>query len=288
MNAIARDSVSGASPRVPSIPWTVRMRGGSGLGDSIYVRIVAEHLVGLGRAVTVCSNYPDLFRDLEVKIEPFGRDRINVLAHYTAGKANPASTQWEDVQRSAGVSDVPLAFTWAPQNSALVAAIAERAAGRPVVLVHAGRQPMARADGFGRALLPEQAAFEQILAALSDCYLVGVGRDRPLYRLPVDEDLNGSTSVADLVDIFQACDGVLAQCSFAVPLAECFGRPLLAVWSRRGLASGNTYIARITPRKILTVHTSRHVVDDETPEVIAEAARYLRAALAGEVLACGS
>lgn len=290
MTITMRDPVSGAVVRQPgSHPYGAkRIRGGSGLGDSVYVRPIADYFVARGDPVTVCTDYPDVFRGSGVTTERFGRDRINVLAHYVRGKTDTRTTQWEDVQASAGVRGLELAFPWEPQNPGLVAALRDRAAGRRLVLVVGGRAPMGRKDGFGIELLPSEQTFGRAVAALGECYLVGVGRDKPIYSFPVHENLNGSTSVADLLDLFQACDGVLAQCSFAVPMAEVFDRPLLAVWAARGLCAREPYIRQITPQKILSKPTSSAVADNEPAEVIEAAARALVERMQGRASACAS
>lgn len=247
---------------------SLRVRGGSGLGDSLYVRPIVQHLLHRGQRVTVATDYPGVFSGLDVNLERFNRTNMDIVAHYVTGKADPRTTQWQDICRSARL-DVPLRFEWSVLNASLIADLRQRAGDRPVVLVHGGRAPMGRTDGFAHELLPCQRAFEAVLGALSDCFLVGIGNARPLYRLPVHTDLNGGTSVADLMDLASACDGLVAQCSFAVPLAEGFDKPLLAVWSAGGLTSGTPYISQITPQKVLSKPTSRFVVDEWTPDGIA-------------------
>ena len=247
----------------------IRIRGGSGIGDSIYVRVVAEHLVRQGKTVTACSDYPDVFIGSGAAVEPFTRLRINVLAHYSARKPNPLTTQWEDVCDTAGVGRIPLRFDWAVRNQVLVDDLRVKAGGKPIVLVHGGRTPMGRVDGFGSELLPRREAFDAVLGAFADCYTVRIGKAQQIYPLQVDVDMNGGTSVSDLLDLFWSCDSVIAQCSFAVPLAECFGKPLLTVWSARGLASGQPFIRQITPRKIIGAE-ARYVVDDWSEEKIRE------------------
>lgn len=249
----------------------IRLRGGSGLGDAIYVRPIAEHLVARGERVTVLTDYPDVFLGAGVQLERFSRRNVTHLAHYTGGKQRPHTNQWQDVCGSAGVS-TPLQCSWETQNHALVGELLARAAGRPLVLVHGGRVPMGRTDGFGRELLPRQDAFERVLAALSGCFRVRIGKGEELYPLPADLDLNGSTSVADLMDLGAACDAVVGQCSFAIPLAEIFDKPFLGVWSSEGLRSRETWVRLVTPQKILSKPTSRAVVDDEAPADLMEKA----------------
>jgi hypothetical protein len=222
------------------------------------------------------ADYPDVFIGSGAAVEPFTRARINVLAHYSARKANPLTTQWRDICDTAGVGRIPLRFDWAVRNGDLVDGLRAKAAGDPIILVHGGREPMGRIDGFGMELLPRRAAFDAALGVFADCLTVCVGNATQIYPLHVDEDLNGSTSVSDLLDLFWSCDAVVAQCSFAVPMAECFRKPLLAIWSSRGLASGNQFIRTIAPRKILEAPTSSHAMDDWSADQIMGAARKMR------------
>lgn len=251
-----------------------RIRGGSGLGDSIYVRPIAEHYMRQGHAVEVCTNYPDVFLGSGAHVVPFSRTKIDVLAHYTRGKFDPKTTQWQDVCIAAKVDPkLPLRFQWSVRNTELVSRMLAKADGRPIVLVHGGRTPMGRNDGFGLELLPERRAFDAALMALDGCFTVRVGGNDERYGLATRENLNGATSVADLLDLAVACDGMLAQCSFAVPLAEVFGKPLLAVWSAKGLAAKSAFVRAITPQKILSAPSSRYVMDDWSASRIADIAR---------------
>lgn len=250
-----------------------RIRGGRGFGDALYLRPIAEHFVRAGQPVAVLSGYSDVFIGSGATVEPFNRNGgANIIAHYVSGKAKQGTTQWQDVCRSAGVA-VPLRFEWTVQNAALVDRLKADAAGRPIIVVHGGREPMDRKDGFGMELLPTKAAFDAALGALADCYLVQVGNATQIYPLPVDVDLNGSTSVADVLDVASICDGVVAQCSFAIPLAEVFDKPLLAVWSARQARSRETFIAQTTPQKVLSAPRDSFVVDNWSEREIRDATR---------------
>ena len=251
----------------------VRMRGGSGLGDAIYLRVVAEHFVSCGKFVTVCSDFPDVFIGSGVdKVQPFDRFNIDVLAHYTAGKRDPTTNQWQDMCHSAKIlTPLPLRFTWEVKNNGLIDSIKDQAAGRRVIVVHGGRTPMGRVDGFGKELLPKREAFGIVLDELGHCFTVRVGKEPDIYPLPVSLNLNGSTSVTDLLDLGVSCDGVVGQCSFAIPLAEVFDKPLLCIWAAHGMQYNmHPYIQQITPKKVLSKPTSKFVVDDWPKEKIRE------------------
>lgn len=247
----------------------MRIRGGSGLGDSIYLRPICDHYAERG-PVTALSDYPDVFLGSAAKVEKFSR-QAEVVAHYVQGKRNTKTTQWEDVQQSAGLNGIPLSMPWAVRNVALIERIRLAAGNRKVVLVHGGREPMGRKDQYARELLPRSDAFAHLLAGLDECFLVGVGKEAPIYSLPVSVDLTGETSVSDLLDLAYACDAVVGQVSFAIPLAEVFDKPLLVLWSARCFASEEILIRTITPQKLLTKKTSWYAVDDS--EFVTEEAR---------------
>jgi len=267
-----RDGVSGRTIN------RIRVRGGSGLGDAIYIRPVAEYYARKGDEVTVCCAYPEVFAGAKgIKVEGFSRDRIDVLAHYVGGKKRIDKNQWQDIAISAAVPDLALSFRWSIRNRALVDGIRADAGDRPVVLVHGGRAPMGRADGFGKELLPEKRAIDRVLAELGDCFRVRVGHGEKLYGLEVDVDLNGSTSVSDLMDLGWSCDGALGQCSFMIPLCEAFDKAFLAVWAASGMeAHRHPYIKAITPAKIFSKPTSIAVIDTWQPERIREVVNEFR------------
>jgi hypothetical protein len=255
----------------------IRIRSGRGLGDSIYLRAVVDHLVGAAHRVCALSDYPGIFAGSGASVEPFTREGSMRIAHYSESMPDQSVTQWASILRRAGLpADVPLRIKWTVQNPALVERIRAQAAGRPLILVHGGRVPMERTDGYGADLIPRREAFDCALGALGDCYRVRIGKAPHLYPLQVDADMNGSTSVADLLDLASVCDGVVAQCSFAVPLAEAFDRPLLAIWAAAGMKSTTTYLRGITPAKVLSKVTSRFAIDNWPAEQIAEAARAFR------------
>lgn len=237
-----------------------RIRGGRGLGDSIYLRPFVDHFLRRGEQVTVLSEYPEIFAGLQCTVDRFDRSRSkwNVLAHYTRGKAVPSTTQWEDICNSAGVA-LPLAITWTCRNPALVQELRAMAKGRPIVLVHAGRTH----EWAGTALLPKPEAFAAVLAGFRDCFTVAIGKGARRYSVPVSLDMQDRTSVSDLIDLAQDCAAIVGQCSYAVPLAEVFDKPLIGVWAADGMkASQHPFVRQVTPRKVLSKPSSMAVIDD--------------------------
>ena len=272
-----RDSVSGA---VIADPRSLgkRIRGGRGFGDAIYVRPIAEYFARLEYRVTVMSDYADVFIGSGVEVEPFNRDRINVTAHYTLGKHDPRTTQWQDVCRSAGV-ETPFCFTWSLRGSALLDQVIGKAKGKPIILVNGGREPMNRIDGFGRSLLPERCVFDHLLSCFGDCFTVRIGKGRAIYPVKCDLDLSDATKVADVLDLTQIAAGVIGQCSFAIPLGEVFDKPVLVLWSHGIEKSPHPFIACMTPAKLLSKPTSAFVRDDVGVKGIEQAAAEFSARL---------
>lgn len=248
-----------------------RIRGGSGLGDAIYLRPFVEHFLKMGEQIEVCTAYGDVFAGLGgVTVSPHRRDNIDVVCHYVSGKSRPDTNQWQDICAMAGLT-VPLSFRWTVRNQVLVKDLELMAAGRPIVMVHGGRAPMGRTDGFGSELLPKRAAFDAVMDVLIDCFTVEVGKDRELYPLRAAVDLHGRTSVSDLMDIASVSAGIVGQCGWVIPMAEAMDKPLMAVWSAHGMEhTRHPYIRSITPGKVLSKPTSLHVVDDWNSDRIKE------------------
>lgn len=261
---LARIDSSAARP-ARSAATFIRLRGPSGLGDAIYLRPIADYFAGGPRPVIVTSNYPDAFRGIKVEVVPFEKKSVDTVAHYSSGKHLRGTSQFQDMCISAGVpSTLPFCINWKPLNHELIERVKEEAKGRKILLVHGGRTPMGRPnDPMALELLPKEGFFCSVVDQFQDCLRVRIGKGDEQYPIPFDLDLQGETSVTDLFDLAQLCDGVVAQCSFAVPLAEIFRRKLLAVWSGSGMRSLSQFIRLITPDKVLGFpQTSRYLIDE--------------------------
>lgn len=246
------------------------VRGGSGLGDSIYLRPIVEHLKKQDKTIQVLTNYPEVFRGLKIYTDKFRKHPVDICAHYSPSKSREDTNQWQDSRIAAGiVDDIPLTFSWPIKNQAIIDDVKARAHGKKIVLLHGGRVPMGRVDSFGREILPEKKAFDIVLGQFQDCFIVKVGRRNDvLYPLDAHYDLSGRTSVAELFDLFSACDMVIGQCSFIIPLAEGLDKPLLCVWSQKGLVSNTRFVKTITPQKIFSKLSSKFVIDSWSSEQI--------------------
>ncbi len=239
------------------------IRAGKGLGDSLYLQGVVRHLVEKGQSLSVCSNWPEVFRDLPVKVEPFRRN-ADINAHYTLRKGRPETDQFEDCCLQAGIREpVEFRLDWKATKSLI------DGLPKPVVCVLIYRLPMDRADGFAADLLPDFRQMQRMIDALKGrATIVQIGSGKPLKHYEgIDLDLANKTSVSELLDVASKADGFLGYCSFLVPLAESLDKPALFLWSSKGVVSRTPYIRQITPKKILHKESSLYVFDaDPNPE----------------------
>jgi hypothetical protein len=242
------------------------IRGGSGLGDAIYLQSVARHFVERGQRLRVHSAWPDVFRPLgdRVTVAPFRRDGIDILAHYSLRKGR-GTNQFEDCCIQAGLKPpFDLRLDWALTDVSLVANLLAKADGRKILLVQLPRSPMGRTDGFGAELLPDCHVIQYAIDRLRErAMVVQIGSGEPVFRFSgIEVDLANQTTVSQLLDVGFAADAFLGYCSFIIPLAESFSKPALLVWSARGLRADRVFVRQITPKKVLFRPSSKHVIDD--------------------------
>lgn len=277
------------------------IRGGSGLGDSLYLQAIVRHLIQKGESVEACTDWPDLFEPLAIlakgrlELSPFRRTDVDRIAHYVSRKSVPGTSQFEDCCIRAGVAGpIDLRLDWEVKATATAAFFEMRpgqmrASGQalwPVILVALPRSPMGRSDGFGAELLPDCRAIQRIIDRLHGrAFIVQVGAGEPMFAFDgLNLDLANRTTVRQLIDVASLADGFIGYPSFMVPLCESFAKPGLFVWSRRGLnASGvrPDFIRTITPGKVLHRETSRAVLDDVYSPDLDEAADALHFACGG-------
>lgn len=236
------------------------IRGGSGLGDSIYLQAVCRYLLSKGHALKIHTNYPDVFRNLrgEYEIAGFSKININILAHYSMRRKIKGFSQFEDCCIEAGLKEpVELKLDWQATSNTIK---------KPYAVVGLPRSPMARTDGMGAELLPCMKAYQRIIDKLkAQGYLiVQVGAGEPLHKLQnIDVDLANQTSVSELIDVVSLSDFVICYPSFLVPLAESLDKRYVTLFSHRGLVSPKIFLRQITPDKVMHCKDlGRFVVDE--------------------------
>lgn len=246
------------------------IRGGMGLGDSLYLQGVVRYFVEKGERLEVCSKWPEVFRHYgdEIRVVPFRRNNIQILAHYSLRKPRTDTNQWQDCCITARIQEPwSLELNWKPQ-SALIPD------GKPYIAVSLPRIPMDRIDGFGLSLMPDWRVLQRVMDSLQQRYrIVQIGSGKPVHQFSgIDIDLANKTTVGELIDVAHGAAGFLGYCSFIVPLAESFNKPSLIVWSHKGLQDKHAYIRQITPRKVLSKPSSHWVMDNNEAEIDAASA----------------
>src|SRR5665647_405689 len=98
------------------------------------MRPVVDYYLKQGQ-VTVCSNYPDIFKGSGASVEPFSRDNIDVIAHYSQARDNPNTTQFQDVCNCAKAGELQLRFDWQVDNQNLIGNLKLKANGKKIILV---------------------------------------------------------------------------------------------------------------------------------------------------------
>lgn len=270
----------------------LKMRAGSGLGDSIYLQSIARYFVEQGHDVEVSTDYPDVFLPLAphyrtipmLKAQPF-----NVIAHYTQRRQNPAyrEDQFQSMCITAGIpADTELRMDWVVRNQALVDDVTRRAAGRKIVLVTLPREPFGRVDGMGLSLFPDCRLIDAMVAHFGDrAFVVQVGalkaksdgreyKARPLFTYKrVDLDLTDKTSISDLLDLSLTADLNIGQCSWIIPMAESFNKPLIVLWGHGVRTDRNAFMQSVTPEKVLHGKKSFFAWDDWPIDKVIERAQ---------------
>ena len=208
------------------------VKGASGFGDSIYVRVIVEWLI-INRPdeYAVATRYPDVFNDLNVKIIGYNdvKDRIDYDCRYLYAKSNPATTQWDDMLKRANLPYFPFTSGLKYFRTDL----------REInTLVIPPYSPMNGAKG-SEPMKPSTNDFFNLI--------------KPYENITF---LTKKQAFLELVNMFNSSKLIISQTGWAVALAEMLDKPILNIFTRRALEGAYKFIATITPKKIHTKQTS--------------------------------
>jgi len=246
------------------------IRGSSGLGDSIYLYPVAKHYKDKGQDVKVTSNYPEIFRDLNIEVIRFRKGNGDMIVS-SGSRRNFPTRQFEDVCVLAKIQGkIELKIPWKQRNGKLIRRATERMGNKRMMIVMASYMPFGRNDNFGEELMPNYKVMDMLIQAChNEFYIVLVGKGRQYHRFNgIDLDLSNKTSVSDLLDLVNISSVVVSQHGFMTPLCEALDKKLFSFFSRRGLKSQKSFLSKITPQKIIMKKSTAWVVDDEPIEQI--------------------
>jgi len=248
----------------------IEIKASKGLGDALYLRAIALHLLERGEAVTIFTLWPEAFHGVAATVK--GLDQLTgaedlELAAYCVFCRNPALERQDQFTRAClqvGIREpVALRLDWKVRNPALVERIKAQAGGRPILVY----QPNKKANNPEQALLrPRSEAFNAHLAAQRECFRVKVGTHHALDRdegAPCDLDLFDRTSVSDVIDIATAADRFFGETCWLLVAAEALDKPFTCMFSRRGLASPRRRVCNVTPALVFhKPHLTTAVFDE--------------------------
>jgi hypothetical protein len=214
----------------------------SGLGDGIYLHPICKHLAKKDKIILL-SNYPDIYKDLNIEVKPHKTPGLHVdmRLSYVGRKPIQETNQYQDLLISGGLPDIPFEIEWKITNKLYKT--------KKVCLYPEEYKPLGREDGFGKELNIDWSIIDKLKEKYKDeIEFIKVGQ--------------GITTIIQLIDYAAQCDFSIAPVGHLLSLSEIFNKPILTIFSRRGLSSSNPFIFNITPKKVLCKNTSKYIIDD--------------------------
>jgi hypothetical protein len=239
-----------------------------GLGDAIYLRAIVLHLLERGDEPTVFTRWPDVFADIPATVKRVedvtGAEDLRHAMYclFCRVPAVRALDQFALACLQAGILEpVALRMDWKIKNDRLVDDIRRRAGSRRILLF----QPVKCANADQEALRPKQDSFARFIAG-GDGFRVKVGNPAHIRAgdaTPCDLDLIGKTSISDVFDVASVIDSIYCEPCFLLPLAEAMDKPVVCMFSRRGLASKVERVYNVTPERLFhKKHLATAVYDE--------------------------
>lgn len=245
----------------------INIRGAGGLGDAIYLYIVANYYKKKGYDVTLRTRYPEMYKQIGINTEKFYKiPKADITAGYSNRKEILKTNQYQDILINSNIPiDEPFIIDWKIQDERKIRQLKERVGKKKILFISMPHKVFGRDDGYGREMLPDFKKMQTALLHIKrkGYYVIQVGKGECLYTLNgIDEDLQGNTTIPYLMDIASISDGFLGQIGYVVPFAEAFQKPLMALFAKKALTHGDKYTKTITGDKILSQPLSRYVYDD--------------------------
>lgn len=217
-----------------------------GLGDAIYLRALALHLLERGKVVTVFTRWPDVFADMPVKIEAdrTGYEDIRHCAYCLHCRLPEVrvETMFGMACRQAGVSEpVALRLGWAPRSRP-----PRRLKGRLLVY-----QPPKVVNGVEQGLLqPDRAAFRRYITSRTDCIRVKVGAELGEHGdMPAEVDLVDQTTIPELFDLASAADEFFGEPCALITIAQALDKPAVCMFSAKAKDAKQARVRNLTPAR---------------------------------------
>jgi hypothetical protein len=217
--------------------------GLSGFGDSIYLEPLARREIESampGEEIAIHTNHPDVFAHLPAKKLPYNRKPDNAIKYsYLAGKANPKTTQLEDMGY-VNTDEFMIKHS-------------------PIALLVCGYPAMGSQDD----LVPEKQVVEKIVAEIKakGYQVLHIGNGSK-------EEYKGATKIVSInyfqtVAMFKGADLIVCQQGWGTAMAEGLNKKCLVIFSHNFRTNHNPFLAQITPDKVCCKKSTFFMWDNE-------------------------
>lgn len=235
------------------------LKSPKGLGDALYLRAIALHMLERGQSPVIHTLWPDAFSDLPITVKPISEEERSIQgAFYCLHCRIPeprAMDQFEMCCAQAGLVDpVDFKMGWKVRDTPLTREI--KRIGKPILVY----QPPKHAKNEEQELVsPRREAFNAFLDD-SKYFRVRIGSPKHVDAkcdAPFDLDLVGKTSIHDAFDIGALGDVFFGEPSFLLVMAEAMDKPVTCMFTRRAQNSGHWRACNATAERIFH---KRHLI----------------------------
>lgn len=245
---------------------TVRLRGGGGVGDSIYVYPIANYFSKKNIDVEVLTDFPMFYRNIK-NCKTRSRNIIppgTVNCRY--GERYPIQTTniWEDTLITSGLQDknIDLKINYDRTKYKF-----DFETDKKIVLIKSPTYSMKRQKPETERIIPNPKYFQTIINEFKDqCYFIKCGLVNG-YKTTLnnfDLDLSGYNDLIKILALVDISDIVLCQSSFFVSMAEGLDGKLMIGFNRQGMDTKYKFFHYITPKKVICKkNTTNYFIDDE-------------------------
>jgi len=239
------------------------IRGARGLGDALFLYPIIEYYINKGENVTVKTNYPEIFKELNCKTVPLiTAGTTDIVARYAERFENPETNMLED---TAILADMPL-----PVELSVKYKCKRKFkfnTNKKICVIRQPDYPMnAKRPESTLVLVPKIEIIQEIINKFKDeCYFVlaGSGHGLKPELTGIDEDLTDISVIQELLELVNSSDIVLTQMGYMLPMAEALNKKLFSLHSYAGLHTNQAFYRWLTPQKSVTRKSSVYIIDNE-------------------------
>lgn len=250
-----------------------------GLGDAIYLRAVAEHLLSQGKQLKLWTRWRDIFSDLPVDIatdkemadlenkkdkpEHHKLNAVTACLHcrvpYIMGldKFTLACLQ-------AGIEEpIELKINWHTADYNLISTIKEKANGKPIMVYQPLRKGRTPDD---EVMRPKQEAFTAFINSKTDYFKIKLGHFDYLNdsrNLACDLNFIDKTTPAEALDIVSIADLVVGENCYLPIVAQAMDRKFVLMMARAAAQSERPKVHGVLPHRMVQKPHLGKVIWDE-------------------------